>query len=215
MQIDELHKFNDEKLNDVQTALDDHLKGIQMKYLPQAIWKRSDKEIASTMIHAIDKQLKTRRIMRSLEKFVEPKGSTQGYLLVSVEVLRYDKRSTSENIGIVPTEMELILEQTQQGISHEVSKLCREALRMLLGTHFGGQTFRHSWGHSPASKQNGGYYGYEQGYEIYKYAQVARDLDSKGNGRWDGVKKMETDKLRLISVGKVVAEKYVQQVVEE
>nr|GEX21472.1 putative ribonuclease H-like domain-containing protein [Tanacetum cinerariifolium] len=51
----------------------------------------------------------------------EPEGSTQGYLLVSVEVLRYDKRSKSENIGIVPTEMELIPEHTQQGISHEVS----------------------------------------------------------------------------------------------
>ncbi|GKE53226.1 hypothetical protein Tco_1488382 [Tanacetum coccineum] len=43
--------------------------------------------------------------------------------LVSVEVLRYDiKRSKSENKGIVPTEMELVLEQTQQGTSHEVSK---------------------------------------------------------------------------------------------
>nr|GEV27444.1 retrovirus-related Pol polyprotein from transposon TNT 1-94 [Tanacetum cinerariifolium] len=42
--------------------------------------------------------------------------------LVSIEVLRYDiKRSKCENTGIVPTEMELILEQTQQGISHEVS----------------------------------------------------------------------------------------------
>nr|GEU43127.1 retrovirus-related Pol polyprotein from transposon TNT 1-94 [Tanacetum cinerariifolium] len=53
----------------------------------------------------------------------EPKGSTQGYLLVSVEVLRYDKMSKHENVGIVPTEMELILEHTQQGISHEVSNI--------------------------------------------------------------------------------------------
>nr|GEU41677.1 hypothetical protein [Tanacetum cinerariifolium] len=37
MQIDELHKFSDGMLNDVQTALDDRLKGIRMKYLPQAI----------------------------------------------------------------------------------------------------------------------------------------------------------------------------------
>nr|GEX95613.1 hypothetical protein [Tanacetum cinerariifolium] len=51
----------------------------------------------------------------------EPEGSTQGYLLVSIEVLRYDKRSKSENTGIVLAEMELILEHTQQGISHEVS----------------------------------------------------------------------------------------------
>ncbi|GJZ78019.1 hypothetical protein Tco_0642691, partial [Tanacetum coccineum] len=42
--------------------------------------------------------------------------------LVSVEVIRYDiKRSKSKNKGIVPTEMELVLEQTQQGTSHEVS----------------------------------------------------------------------------------------------
>nr|GFB44840.1 hypothetical protein [Tanacetum cinerariifolium] len=52
---------------------------------------------------------------------VEPEGSTQGYPLVSIEVLRYDKRSKSENMGIVPTEMELILEHTQKGITHEVS----------------------------------------------------------------------------------------------
>nr|GEY06544.1 hypothetical protein [Tanacetum cinerariifolium] len=70
MRIDELHKFSDGKLNDVRTALDDHLKGIRMKYLPQAIWRRSDKERAAAMIQAIYKQLKTRRIMRSLEKFV-------------------------------------------------------------------------------------------------------------------------------------------------
>nr|GEZ57710.1 hypothetical protein [Tanacetum cinerariifolium] len=70
MRIDELHKFSDGTLNDVRTTLDDRLKGIRMKYLPQAIWRKSEKERASAMIQAIDKQLKTRRIMRSLEKFV-------------------------------------------------------------------------------------------------------------------------------------------------
>nr|GFA08360.1 hypothetical protein [Tanacetum cinerariifolium] len=44
----------------------------------------------------------------------ELEGSTQGYPLVSVEVLRYDKRSKSENMGIVSTEMELILDQTNK-----------------------------------------------------------------------------------------------------
>nr|GEV60995.1 hypothetical protein [Tanacetum cinerariifolium] len=63
MLIDELHKFSEGTLNDVRTALDNRLKGIQMKYLPQTIWRRSDKEREITMIHAIDKQLKTRRIM--------------------------------------------------------------------------------------------------------------------------------------------------------
>nr|GEW46092.1 hypothetical protein [Tanacetum cinerariifolium] len=70
MRIDELHKFSDGMLNDVRTALDDRLKGIRMKYLPQAIWRRSDKERAATMIQAVNKQLKTRRIMQSMEKFI-------------------------------------------------------------------------------------------------------------------------------------------------
>nr|GEV92373.1 hypothetical protein [Tanacetum cinerariifolium] len=50
MQINELHKFSDGTLNDVRTALDDRLKGIRMKYLPQTIWRKSDKERAATMI---------------------------------------------------------------------------------------------------------------------------------------------------------------------
>nr|GEX39542.1 hypothetical protein [Tanacetum cinerariifolium] len=41
---------NDGTLNDVRTALDDRLKGIRMKYLPQAIWRKSDKERAAAMI---------------------------------------------------------------------------------------------------------------------------------------------------------------------
>nr|GEW07759.1 hypothetical protein [Tanacetum cinerariifolium] len=70
MWIDELHKFSDGTLNDVRNALDDRLKRIRMQYLPQTIWRKCDKDRASAMIQAIDKMLKTRRIMRSLEKFV-------------------------------------------------------------------------------------------------------------------------------------------------
>nr|GEU73583.1 hypothetical protein [Tanacetum cinerariifolium] len=70
IRIDELHKFSDGTLNDVRTALDDRLKGIRMKYLSQTIWRKSNKERAAAMIHAIDKRIKTRRIMRSLERSV-------------------------------------------------------------------------------------------------------------------------------------------------
>nr|GEV84260.1 putative reverse transcriptase domain-containing protein [Tanacetum cinerariifolium] len=73
MRINELHKFNDGTLNDVRTALDDRLKEIQINYLPQTIWRRSDKDRAAKMIQAIDRKLKTKRIMRSLENSV---GST-------------------------------------------------------------------------------------------------------------------------------------------
>ncbi|GJZ43687.1 hypothetical protein Tco_0590942, partial [Tanacetum coccineum] len=43
---------------------------IRMEYLPQTIWRQSDRERAKAMIQAINKQLKSRRIMRSLERFV-------------------------------------------------------------------------------------------------------------------------------------------------
>nr|GEW35365.1 hypothetical protein [Tanacetum cinerariifolium] len=44
MHIDELLKFSDGTLNDVRTALDDRLKGIWMKYVPQTIWRQSDRD---------------------------------------------------------------------------------------------------------------------------------------------------------------------------
>nr|GEZ07485.1 retrovirus-related Pol polyprotein from transposon TNT 1-94 [Tanacetum cinerariifolium] len=80
--IDELHKFNDGTLNDVRTALDDRLKGIRMKCLPQTIWRKSDKERAASMIQAIVKQLKTRRIMRSLERFVGERLYERGFRML-------------------------------------------------------------------------------------------------------------------------------------
>nr|GEU62830.1 hypothetical protein [Tanacetum cinerariifolium] len=40
MRIDEFHKFSDGTLIDVRTALDDHIKGIRIKYLPQSIWRK-------------------------------------------------------------------------------------------------------------------------------------------------------------------------------
>nr|GEX25187.1 hypothetical protein [Tanacetum cinerariifolium] len=70
---DKLYKFKEGdfkrlRIQDIEDML--LLLGIQMKYLPQAIWRKSDKERAVAMIQAIDKQLKTRWIMRSLKKFV-------------------------------------------------------------------------------------------------------------------------------------------------
>nr|GEZ48974.1 hypothetical protein [Tanacetum cinerariifolium] len=65
------HESIQSTLTDVHTALDDRLKGILMKYLPKSIWRKSDKDRAAAMIQAIDKMLKTRRIMRSLEWFVK------------------------------------------------------------------------------------------------------------------------------------------------
>ncbi|GKF53210.1 hypothetical protein Tco_0160120, partial [Tanacetum coccineum] len=70
IRIDELHKFSDGTLKDVRSALNDILKRIRMKYLPQTVWRNVDKERAGAMIQAIDQQVRNRRIIRSLEKFV-------------------------------------------------------------------------------------------------------------------------------------------------
>ncbi|GJY90314.1 hypothetical protein Tco_0505510 [Tanacetum coccineum] len=81
----DLKRFSDGTLNDVRTALNDRLKGVQMEYLPQTIWRQSNKDKLGVMIQAIDKQLKTKRIMRSLEKFVE---HSSGYrFTVKMEIL--------------------------------------------------------------------------------------------------------------------------------
>ncbi|GJU98361.1 hypothetical protein Tco_1327632 [Tanacetum coccineum] len=65
-----LFKFSDGKLNHVRTALNDIATGIQMEYLPKRKWSKQDKQRARVMINAIDKKLRDRRLMRSLEKFV-------------------------------------------------------------------------------------------------------------------------------------------------
>ncbi|GJT44384.1 hypothetical protein Tco_0953099 [Tanacetum coccineum] len=70
MRIDELHKFSDGTLNDVWSALDDTLKRIWMKCLPQTIWREVYRKRAGAMIQAIDQQLRNRRIIRCLEEFV-------------------------------------------------------------------------------------------------------------------------------------------------
>ncbi|GJS85300.1 retrovirus-related pol polyprotein from transposon TNT 1-94 [Tanacetum coccineum] len=70
MLIDKLHKFCDGTLNDVRSALNDTLNRIRMKYLPQTVWRNIDRERAGAIIQAIYRQLRNRRIMRSVEKFV-------------------------------------------------------------------------------------------------------------------------------------------------
>ncbi|GJU84682.1 copia protein [Tanacetum coccineum] len=120
MHADELHKFSNGTLDDVRSALNDIAKGIRMEYLPMRKWSNLDKKRARVMVQDIDKQLYQRRLMRNLEN-QNQRDLPRDILLDSVVVLRYEKRSKSENKGRVQTEVELVLEQTQQGTSYEVS----------------------------------------------------------------------------------------------
>ncbi|GJY16564.1 hypothetical protein Tco_0386986 [Tanacetum coccineum] len=111
MRSDELYKFSDGTLTRLLSSLKDITKNIDMEYLPKRRWSNLEKKRAHFMIKDINKLLKERRMMRSLEKFIggrlycrlmmkirysnpmiqpEPEGSTQGYPLVSVKVLRFD-----------------------------------------------------------------------------------------------------------------------------
>nr|GEV45620.1 hypothetical protein [Tanacetum cinerariifolium] len=68
-------------LEDSSTKTKTRKTGIRMQYLPQTIWRKSDKDRAAAMIQAIDKMLKTRRIMRSLKKLVGGRLNIQWELL--------------------------------------------------------------------------------------------------------------------------------------
>ncbi|GKB10226.1 hypothetical protein Tco_0844149, partial [Tanacetum coccineum] len=70
MRSDELYKFSDRTLTGLRTSLDNIIKNIRMEYLPQIIWSTLEKKRANIMIKTIDKQLKERRMIRSIEKFV-------------------------------------------------------------------------------------------------------------------------------------------------
>nr|GEZ47063.1 hypothetical protein [Tanacetum cinerariifolium] len=61
---DKLYKFKEGSFTRLR------IQDIEDMLLLLAIWRKSDKERAAAMIQAIDKQLKTRRIIRSLEKFI-------------------------------------------------------------------------------------------------------------------------------------------------
>ncbi|GJV02137.1 hypothetical protein Tco_1335706 [Tanacetum coccineum] len=98
MRETEMHKFSDGTLRRILEKLDYMVKEYKLDmYNPgmeNMIWNAYDKQRS---------QDQNRRYL--------PRDNP----LVSVEVLRYDiKRSKSENKGKVPTEMELVLEQTQQ-----------------------------------------------------------------------------------------------------
>ncbi|GKF47977.1 hypothetical protein Tco_0141228 [Tanacetum coccineum] len=66
MQLDELYKFSDRTLIGLRTSLDDIKKNIRMEYLPKRRWSTLEKKRANIMIKEIDKQLKERRLTRSL-----------------------------------------------------------------------------------------------------------------------------------------------------
>ncbi|GJR26033.1 hypothetical protein Tco_1102265 [Tanacetum coccineum] len=70
MRSGELYKFSDGTLTILLSSLEDITKNIDMEYLPKRRWSTLEKKRAHFMIKDINKLLKERRMMRSLEKFI-------------------------------------------------------------------------------------------------------------------------------------------------
>ncbi|GKF99521.1 hypothetical protein Tco_0301212, partial [Tanacetum coccineum] len=70
MRSDKIYKFSDDTLTRLLSSLEDITKNINMEYLPKRRWSNLEKKRAHFMIKDINKLLKERRMMRSLEKFV-------------------------------------------------------------------------------------------------------------------------------------------------
>ncbi|GJW13021.1 hypothetical protein Tco_0017154 [Tanacetum coccineum] len=132
-----LLRFIQKHIDDVITMTHRH----QEQAIPDIQSGLYGKELASPRQTALGKDISNPLIVGSLLKTIcvshapcntmkpLPRSKQSGKLnrrdlprdnpLVSVEILRCDiKRSKSENKGIVPTEMELVLEQTQQDSRH-------------------------------------------------------------------------------------------------
>ncbi|GJR09708.1 hypothetical protein Tco_0792360 [Tanacetum coccineum] len=70
MRSDELYKFSDGTLTRLLSSLEDITKCIDIEYLPKRRWSKLENKRAHFMIKDINKLLKERRMMRSLDKFV-------------------------------------------------------------------------------------------------------------------------------------------------
>ncbi|GKA60312.1 hypothetical protein Tco_0759719 [Tanacetum coccineum] len=70
MRSDELYKFSDDTLTRLLSSLEDITKCIDMEYLPKRRWRTLENKRAHFMIKDINKLLKERRMIRSLEKFI-------------------------------------------------------------------------------------------------------------------------------------------------
>ncbi|GKA48981.1 hypothetical protein Tco_0741939 [Tanacetum coccineum] len=71
MRIDELHKFSDGTLNNVRTALDDILKRIRMKYLPQIDYTHFY-QLSHSEIVDIEKNIRVILFTVKMEILLEP-----------------------------------------------------------------------------------------------------------------------------------------------
>ncbi|GJS65637.1 hypothetical protein Tco_0680201 [Tanacetum coccineum] len=126
MRSDELYKFSDGTLTRLLSSLKDITKNIDMKYLPKRRWSTLEKKRAHFMIKDINKLLKERRMMMSLEKFVGGKlDKTYQGLLTKKNLTLGILCHNSKNIRVISftMKMEILLETTSNKLTVEHAEI--------------------------------------------------------------------------------------------
>ncbi|GJS88262.1 hypothetical protein Tco_0770898 [Tanacetum coccineum] len=121
MCFNEIHKFSDGTLQQIYEALDYRKALLVEEYEKETTdfygEPNDDIFFVASSTSCVDGKVRY-EFLRSCQS---QRDLPRDNLLVSVEVLRYDYKRSNVNKGIVRTEMELVLEHTQQGTSNEVS----------------------------------------------------------------------------------------------
>nr|GEV28479.1 hypothetical protein [Tanacetum cinerariifolium] len=86
MRFNEIHKFSDDTLHQIDEALDYRVKEFQVNRMNPGLntrfWKRKDVDRSKDFMFAIQKRLKTRTIFRNLESFVGGRVREGDYILL-------------------------------------------------------------------------------------------------------------------------------------
>nr|GEX01088.1 integrase, catalytic region, zinc finger, CCHC-type, peptidase aspartic, catalytic [Tanacetum cinerariifolium] len=86
MRFNEIHKFSDDTLHQIDEALDYRVKEIKVNRMNPGLntrfWIRKDVDRSKEFMFAVQKRLKTRRIFRNLEIFVGGRVSEGDYILL-------------------------------------------------------------------------------------------------------------------------------------
>ncbi|GJX54629.1 hypothetical protein Tco_0282998 [Tanacetum coccineum] len=126
MRFNEIHKFSDGTIQQIDEALDYRVKEFKVNKnnlgLNTRTWKALlVEEYAKETTDFYGEPNDDILSVASSTSCVSQRDLPRDNSLVSVEVLRYDYKRSNMNKGIVRTEMDLVLEHTQQGTSNEVS----------------------------------------------------------------------------------------------
>nr|GEU70438.1 reverse transcriptase domain-containing protein [Tanacetum cinerariifolium] len=95
MHFNEIHKFSDGTLQQIDEALDYRFKEFKINRMNPGLntrfWTKNDVDWSKAFMLAIQKRLKTRRIFRNLESFVGGRGFTYFYRLSHSELVDIEK----------------------------------------------------------------------------------------------------------------------------